>query len=448
MRLRIWPVLVLPLLVAATAHTRPSPWPAMAERDLRAIHDAIRDNHPGPVDPENPHFRDWLEAGLSAAAREAAGAKSYSDYVRAVRRYTNGFQDGHVSMDFTVAPRAIEWTGFVAGDRGDGEAAILYAEPDSGVKAGDRVEGCDGRSLDAMMKARVDPYFWNSAIPHARMRQVQALFVANPDEKESRPLLCRFSSGEVRLSWRSRDSGEYYKLFNRALSGDSDFAIRQVDGIWFVRLPRFWLMADDDLAKLNALVAELKTKAAALRGATIVFDVRGNGGGNSLWGTRFASALWGDDWVEWVEAGFDSRHDVRVSPANIRKVAEIVDTVKKRNMTEALPYWTTMLERMHAAAAAGQPFVRMGEAPTPPSGPAPPNPVSGRVFLLTDAGCASACLDFADLMLRLPGVTQIGLPTYADAVYIDVNQAELPSGLGRLDYGMKVFRHRVRANNQ
>jgi hypothetical protein len=70
------------------------------------------------------------------------------------------------------------------------------------------------------------------------------------------------------------------------------------------------------------------------------------------------------------------------------------------------------------------------------------------VFLLTDPGCGSACLDFADLLLGLPGVTQVGLPTFADAVYVDVNDAELPSGLATLSYGMKVFRHRVRANNQ
>jgi hypothetical protein len=103
---------------------------------------------------------------------------------------------------------------------------------------------------------------------------------------------------------------------------------------------------------------------------------------------------------------------------------------------------------MRQAQVAGHPLARIELPPAPPSDPAPPNPISGRVLLLTDSGCGSACLDFADVVLRLPGVAQIGLPTFADAVYIDTNDAVLPSGLGTLSYGMKVFRHRVRGNNQ
>src|SRR6185503_4105954 len=86
-----------------------------------------------------------------------------------------------------------------------------------------------------------------------------------------------------------------------------------------------------------------------------------------------------------------------------------------------------------------------GKKPTDPS---PPNPVTGRVYLLTDTACGSACLNFADLTLHLPGVVQIGEPTFADAVYIEVNDLPLPSGLTQLTYGMKVMRHSLRGNNQ
>jgi hypothetical protein len=436
-------------LAAAAAAPAPNLWAAMAERDLKAIHDAIRDNHPGPVDTENPHYRDWLEGGLVQASREARAARTYSDYMRALRRYTNGFQDGHVSLDTAYVPARPAWAGFVAGGGSDDRPQVIYAEPDAGMKAGDLIESCDGRSIDALMRARTDPYYWNSAIPQARMNWIGLLFVANPDEQDKRLASCRFSSGEVKLHWRSIGNDELNRKTVDALSGaDQEFALKRVDGVWFVRAPRFWLKSDDDQAKLTALVADLTAKAAEMRKATVVFDVRGNGGGNSLWGYRLAAALWGEALVDRVEGSFDSTHDVRVSPANIRKVSEIIDIEKRQNMVEALPYWTGMLNKMRTALAAGRPLIRMGGPPTPPTGPAPPNPVSGRIFLLTDPGCGSACLDFADLLLRLPGVTQIGRPTYADAVYIDVNQTTLPSGLVTLDYGMKVFRHRVRANNQ
>lgn len=42
----------------------------------------------------------------------------------------------------------------------------------------------------------------------------------------------------------------------------------------------------------------------------------------------------------------------------------------------------------------------------------------------------------------------VGLPTSADAVYIDNTEAMLPSGLALLSYSLKVYRNRVRANNE
>jgi hypothetical protein len=45
-------------------------------------------------------------------------------------------------------------------------------------------------------------------------------------------------------------------------------------------------------------------------------------------------------------------------------------------------------------------------------------------------------------------VVQIGGPTFADAVYIDINTMALPSGLAKFEYGMKVMRGGPRGNNQ
>ncbi len=75
------------------------------------------------------------------------------------------------------------------------------------------------------------------------------------------------------------------------------------------------------------------------------------------------------------------------------------------------------------------------------------NPVGGRVFFLTDAWCASACLGFADLVLAIDGVTHIGAETSADAIYIDNRSVALPSEQGRFGFSMKVYRGRVRGHN-
>ena len=439
-------------LVSGPARSQPgtSPWAVFAERDLKAIHDTIRDNHPGPVDPQNPHYRDWLEKGLALASAEGRSARTYSDYFRALRRYTNGFEDGHLAIDPVLVPRTTDWAGFVVSADGEGRPVVVSAEADSGVKVGDRIKSCDGRSFDDLMKARVDPYFWNRAIPQVRIGTwAGGLFIANPDERDARLKSCLFSSGAVRLNWRSLPTEQVPKKFAAALSRTgSDFSLKQVDGIWFVRLPRFWFNSAEERTKLEALLEELKVKAPELRKATLVFDVRGMVAATACGAIRIASVLWGVAWTNRIEASFDNSHDVRVSPANKRRIDELLADARQHNDSEALPYWTLVDAAMQRARAEGKPLARIALPPGKPVEPAPPDPVTGRVYLLTNSGCASACLDFADLILHLPGVVQIGGATSADAVYIDVNELPLPSGFANIVYGMKVMRHRVRANNQ
>ena len=59
----------------------------------------------------------------------------------------------------------------------------------------------------------------------------------------------------------------------------------------------------------------------------------------------------------------------------------------------------------------------------------------------------SACLNFVDLLDRLPGTERIGLETGADTDYLDLASAPLPSGHATLLYAMKVYRHRARGAN-
>jgi len=126
----------------------------------------------------------------------------------------------------------------------------------------------------------------------------------------------------------------------------------------------------------------------------------------------------------------------------------IVERTQRDGLTEAAQSWAQARDSVVAALKKGQSLARVPEPPTTSTQRAPKSLVSGRVFLLTDNECASACLDFTDVVRRLPNVTHIGLPTSADALYIDNTEAMLPSGLAWLSYSMKVYRNRLRANNE
>jgi hypothetical protein len=223
--------------------------------------------------------------------------------------------------------------------------------------------------------------------------------------------------------------------------------MQQKHGIWFISLPSFNYFGEAP-AGISALISDMTARAAELRASTVVFDVRGNGGGNSAWAEKVATAFWGERSVAHVAQSFDWTVDWRVSSDNIAHLNEVVERTQRDGLTEAAQSWAQARDALVAAQKQGESLVHVADPPKTAGEPTPESLVTGRVFLLTDGACASACLDFTDVVRRLPHVTHVGLPTSADAVYIDNTEALLPSGLAWLSYSLKVYRNRVRANNE
>jgi hypothetical protein len=439
-----------------SAAARPSqvsaPWAAMAEMDLQAIHDLLAANHPGPVDPQNPAYAVWLKKGLALAQAKAQNAAAYPDYQRALRFYLNGFRDGHIGGSFTMEPNRLTWPGFlVRRYDADGKVRVAFAREGGSVAAGAELVSCDGKPVEALMAERLDPYWWNADIPHARWATLPNLFVVHPSDAAWRMKSCTFADGgepkTIPLAWTSDPRATVNGYLEKVAPPPKQLGLRQIGNIWFVTIPSF-NYSGEGAAGIKALIEELNAKSPALRQAKVVLDVRGNGGGNSSWGSQIASSLWGDALVRRVANSFDWTVDWRVSPDNLAHLESIVDRNRKDGVLQAAESWEKARNLMVEAQAKGLSLARDPRPPARSEGAKPANPVSGRIFLLTDGACASACLDFADLVRRLPNATHIGLPTSADAIYIDNTGKLLPSGLFFLSYSLKVYRSRVRANNQ
>lgn len=427
------------------------PWVLLTQRDLQAIHDTLAANHPGPVDPRSDVYRRRLEEGLQVGKAQAATARNYGDYARAVRRYVNLFRDGHIAARFLLSPERLSWPGFLVGRDADGRIRVLAAAEDSNVPLGAELMACDGATTEQLMKERLDPYYWNADIPHERWDSLPKLLQFQPGDTQGRMASCTFGIGGVTksidLHWASASRETVARYVQQMQPPSPALGLQQRQGIWFISLPSFNYFGPAT-AGINALVSDITARAAELRAATVVFDMRGNGGGNSAWGERVAAAFWGEQSVAHVEDSFDETVDWRVSPDNIAHLNSVVERTERDGLTEAAQSWARARDTVVAALKKGESLARVAEPPKSSTGPAPKSLVTGRVFLLTDGACASACLDFTDVVRRLPHVTHVGLPTSADAVYIDNTEALLPSGLAVLSYSLKVYRNRVRANNE
>ena len=357
----------------------------------------------------------------------------------------------HVAVVFPNLLVPYVWPGFiVAADDAD-VPRIAYSSDPERLPKGSRLLGCDGMDFPTLARQQIEPYFGNRDIPHFQREFYNRPFYI-PASDSSRLTRCTFETpaGSVsrQLDWQAVEDAAFERASAEASASNlAPMGMRQVDGIWHIRIPTFSSGARDQIA---ALEAEIAANAEALRAAPkVVFDIRFNDGGESASAVRLASALWGPELTNEVAERIAGAQYVefRASPAN-RAVYHRYATDPGATQSTR-DYYAVAVRAIDAALASGQPLARVGQTHGSDNpAPLPANPVAGKVYILTQ-GCGSSCLDFLDLVRAIPGVTQIGLPTLADAAYTETSGVvTLPSGLSGLVYSLKVYRDRPRGHNQ
>lgn len=450
-------------VLATAAHAQeaetvatPNDWGQALAEDARAFHDLIAANHPGPVDSENPGFGLLLEDGLIQALRRAETADSYEDWYFALGEYAARFDDGHLSLSDRAGMGHVwsaYWPGFLTGLRGDAHEVVFNRDV-AAPPVGARLASCDGRPADAFAAEFIGRGAGRWMLRSRRVAYAGSLFVDQTNPYVKRPESCDFIvDGQTRtyqLAWRDlpdevRDEGFAMAASPRYFA---PVELRSWERGFWVGLGHF--ESDPASAKgqtLQALVERIAARAEEIRAApVVVFDLRGNNGGSSLWSRTIADILWGEAWVDAAVTRSDSV-DWRASTANLATLEHYRDVV----LTEGDAHeWATLVSAgLAQARAEGRPLwvqkrADDAEAQAKPSGS---SAMKARVYVLTDYDCASACLDALDVFTAM-GATQVGQETSADTLYMDVRSDRLPSGRAEANVPMKVYRGRARGNNE
>lgn len=440
---------------------QPRDWSATLVRDATGLHDIMIDSHPGAHDPLNPAFRPRLDDGLAVALERAKATTDAGGWWWALRAYVASFEDGHVGISITQADYgfATRWPGFLTIYRGaDQVVADRDAADDATPPLGARLIDCDGVGAEALAEQRIGQFRgrWFLEAQRVLYGDWQFLGAQNPWIDEMRQ--CRFETGgAVRtyaLNWRATPDDMNARRTRLAQRAWPDFGLRAFDdgGLW-ISTPSFnGDPASETHAELTALIADMKARQEALRLAPyVVLDLRGNGGGSSHWSQLMAQILWGDDWMIAHPEPAIEAVEWRASDANIAQIAAFLEQLRASDGAPEYIAWAEgAVNGMTAAKAAGQVYWRSANDEEPENaGPPPPAPqlMAGRVYVLTDSSCGSACLDAVDLW-KTAGAIQVGRETTADTVYMEIREAALPSGLARLAVPMKVYRGRARGNNE
>lgn len=461
-RLLLTVALVLSAEVCAATSSDVERWQAMASGDLEAARARIMEAHPGVIDARRPDFNTWVRKGFEQAQDHVHYVMSYDTAVAAVRYYTSGFEDDHLAYSDDIRADFPVWMSGWNIERSNGRyvvATVIPGWPVALPPVGSTWTGCDGAPAGEVLLKRIGPFVNRGSGERGLSSQVAMLGMRLPVAKNLKECSFLTLEGEplhLAVSYRPVTKRQFVDSWPRAKAGGAGpgnlFDV--VGGVLWVKAGRFDMRdGSTDLLELDHMLAGLE---AVQDVHTMVFDVRGNRGGDSGVGDRiFAAATGGLEldqsqladlppyYAEWrvseylldylnssIEA---SERLYGADSARVRKEIEFRDSVL-------------------AAKELGQPWVEQhaGRSITRADVVARHGRLrrfAGRIALLTDGRCMSACLDFADTVLQVPNSLHVGQVTGADSVYMVGSLTSLPSG-NRLSLPVKVWRNRSRDNNE
>ena len=441
----------------ADENEEPTNWATTFRDDLAAAQRIILESHPGPVDALNPGFGDWLEAGFEQQLALAGSIDTADEYVYAMLKYIGGFRDGHLGIHFDVDRRPARWPGFFTTWR---KGAMLVHTVDpvlvSGLAEGDRLLSCDGKNAEQLIRQRVFDFQFDPALPANWVPAAARAFVDLGNPFVDVPTQCIFVREEREftrdLEWHELSWDEHMDDYSAARG-----RTRPEIGLFVPEPGVYWLQAST-FGPNEAQVAKYEEAFRQLREARtgaklVVFDLRGNNGGSSMWANLFAETLWDtspendkrdSEYVEW-----------RVSEGNIAYWETVPEIIRRQfgESHSAIEWSTHVLRNLVASMEDGQELWRetpvdAAQDPKDASTPEDSKPLTpkygGTVVVLTDTTCGSACLDAMSLLTNVPEVVHVGSVTAADTQYMEARSAPLPSGLATLVIPIKVYRGRTR----
>jgi hypothetical protein len=432
----------LPSLNGATFQAPPDPrWRAITLTDLEAAYRLLRDNDPAA----SPEFHDTafmrrLEDAHSTALAKAKRVTSYPGYIAVMANFANGLGDKHIRSRPIFVTNRPNWPGFIVSKRGD-VWVITDADQSQMAQRGARVLSCDGAEIETLAKRNLAGFRGDWNIGAQQIQNAPWLFVDEANPFIVRPQSCIVEQDAkartIVLDWEPIKREELLPRLTRAIgAGAAGFGVRPVgDGYWIALQS---LLGDQAPLVVKAVEAQKE----ALRAARyVVLDLRGNGGGSALVGHDIALALFGREAVE-ARMGPDAGGDPavcgdlpdgiwRATPDNIKALQMTGETFGPKGYPELKKFAEQEVAIMEAARKKGKDLAGDPNCPGPKVPQAlsaqVPSLMHGRLILLTDSLCFSACLS-ATMEFRALGAYHVGQTTDAATHFVDLREEYMPSG--------------------
>ena len=428
---------LLPVAFAAfAAPCFAADWSAVAQADMRFAIDKVRSSHAGSVSGQIDVTAP-LEAGARSGMLEAAAAKTEQDYKRALVRFISGFGDPHTGIQIGLKTTA--WTGIVL-DHVDGKFRVVWSEPNWPQPLPPRgaiVQSCDNVWIGTYLKSNVAP-FSNHSLEY-------------PTTLSELARVAMFDTG---LGWTPKQCAveqadgatRQYDLPLRAVAGGiGDAHIDAVRksykakakpvGLYPLAADKQWVgMPNFNGAISGDAYTALYPQLAALKQTKwIVFDLRGNGGGDSSWGTRALQALYGEAYGE--QLGNTAAY-VKSLIADQATIDQYRQYASKKEFAASKAEFDGVILKLETSLANGEALARVEytskEDAAALAAKVRRRPGGPRVAAVIDRGCFSSCMNFVQQISSMADTVLLGEPTVGYSPYGEIGQYKRPGGQGAI----------------
>lgn len=438
--------LLLPLFACSTlAHAAPAAtdWHAAARQDMQFAIDRVRTGHAGAVSGQLD-VTEPLEAGGRSGLIEASNVKTEQDYRRAMVRFISGFGDPHTGTSLRGKVRA--WTGIVI-DRVDGQYRVIWSEPrwpQPLPPIGAVVQSCGGVWTGTYLKNMVAPFILQSAeyASSAGDAARQAMFDTGLGWT---PAACTFTLAD--------GASRAFDLPLRVVAdGIGDERIEQVRQQYVAKArpvglyplaPRMHVVSMPDFngSKSAAAYEKLYAQLAAVQSSDwVVFDLRGNGGGDSSWGNRALQALYGKQYGESLNGAAAYSKQLIANAATVAVYRRYIDAPE---FAASKAEMEGIVQQLQAAIRNGQKMADVEggtrEKALALAATLRKRPGGPRIAAIINRGCFSSCMNFVQQIGTIGDTVLLGEPTLGYSPYGEIDRVDLPSGHGTISLPSAIY---------
>lgn len=290
------------------------------------------------------------------------------------------------------------------------------------------------------------PGYYNKEDPNFRKHLVSSYINANKrisannQHQIINDFITSFNDNHLNIKWYEDN------LIMNEISDIKKFQIKYLNpDIAWITLPTFIISPSQqkDFNLILKTLPNLRTKSL------IVFNLRGNQGGNSDHGTQIVYSLFGENYARSQHniANNNQYVDWRASVDNL----SYIQNMYKNSKLDCVKAWLKdIVIGLRQSIDTKKPYYReVSMRKNIGYSEAAINLCNARVIVIIDYNNFSAALDFIDaLKIVKANISLIGKTTRADKLYMEVRDVSLPSGNGILYFPIKVYRNRLRGDNE